>query len=175
MAMNSFARALSPALNGVSMALENTDQVARSVRHAGLQAATSVDALVSMVPSDYQHVLRDALIGIAATATKLFGARTTVARWLQHQAAGTLPPHLRSAMPEVQLTKDFAADAAGAAHAAVLRAAHQKYQETVLANAILAKQDDIRFLEASLTPERLHASMMPAISKRRNEILAVTK
>jgi hypothetical protein len=175
MALNSFARALSPVLNGVSMALENPDDVARSVRHAGLQAATSVDALVSMVPSDYQHVLRDALIGIAATATKLFGARTTVARWLQHQAAGTLPPHLRSVMPEVQLTKDFAADAAGAAHAAVLRAAHQKYQETVLANAILAKQDDIRFLEASLTPERLHASMMPAIAKRRNEILAVTK
>jgi hypothetical protein len=157
------------------MALESTDEAARAARHAVLQAATSVDALVSMVPSDYQHVLRDALIGIAATATKLCAARTTVARWLQHQAAGTLPPHLRSAMPEVQLTKDFAADAAGAAHAATIRAAHQKYQEVVLANAILAKQDDIRFLEASLTPERLHASMLPAVMKRRSEILAVTK
>ena len=78
-------------------------------------------------------------------------------------------------MPEVQLTKDFAADPAGAAHAAALRAAHQKYQETVLANAVMAKQDDIRFLEASLTPERLHASMLPAVAKRRGEILAVTK
>jgi hypothetical protein len=39
----------------------------------------------------------------------------------------------------------------------------------------LAKQDDIRFLEASLTPERLHASMLPAFAKRRSEILAVTK
>jgi hypothetical protein len=175
MAMNSFTRALSPVLTGVSMALENTDEVARTVRHAGLQAATSVDALVSMIPQDYQHVLRDALIGIAATATKLYAARATVARWMQHSAAGTLPPHMRSAMPEVQLTKDFAAEPAGAAHAAALRAAHQKYQETVLANAIMAKQDDIRFLEASLTPERLHASMLPAVTKRRSEILAVTK
>src|SRR5882757_3607362 len=175
MAMNSFTRALSPVLSGVSVALENSDEVARGVRHAGLQAATSVDALIAMVPQDYQHVLRDSLIGIAATATKLYAARATVARWLQHQAAGTLPPHLRSAMPEVQLTKDFAAEPAGAAHAAALRAAHQKYQETVLAHAVLAKQDDIRFLEASLTPEHLHASMLPAVSKRRSEILAVTK
>jgi hypothetical protein len=175
MALNSFARALSPALNGVAMALESSDEAARLSRHAGLQAATTVDSLVAMVPQDYQHVLRDALVGIAATATKLYAARATVARWMQHQAAGTLPPHLRSAMPEVQLTKDFAAEPAGAAHAAALRAAHQKYQETVLANAVLAKQDDIRFLEASLTPERLHASMLPAVSKRRSEILAVTK
>jgi hypothetical protein len=175
MAMNSFTRALSPALNGVAMALESSDEAARLARHAGLQAATTVDSLVAMVPQDYQHVLRDALVGIAATATKLYAARATVARWMQHQATGTLPPHLRSAMPEVQLTKDFAAEPAGAAHAAALRAAHQKYQETVLANAVLAKQDDIRFLEASLTPERLHASMLPAVSKRRSEILAVTK
>jgi glutathione S-transferase len=89
-----------------------------------------------MVPRTINTYLRDAFVGIAATATKLYAARATVARWMQHQAAGTLPPHLRSAMPEVQLTKDFAADAAGAAHAAALRAAHQKYQETVLANAV---------------------------------------
>jgi hypothetical protein len=46
-------------------------------------------------------------------------------------------------MPEVQLTKDLTADATGAAHAATICAAHQKYQETVLMNTILAKQNNI--------------------------------
>lgn len=171
----SIARALSPFVDA-SAALGGSDEDAsRTARHAALQAASTVDSLIAMVPADYRHVLREALLGISATATKLNGARTVVARWLQHQAAGTLPPHLRSAMPEVQLTKDFAADAAGAAHAAAMRASHRKYQESVLADAIRAKQDDIRFLEASLQPERLYSSMLPYVTKRRTEILAATK
>lgn len=108
-------------------------------------------------------------MGIAVTAAKLNGARTTVVQWLQHQSAGTLPLHMRPLMPEVQLTKDFAADAAGAG------LLPQKYQETILANAIVAKQDNIKFLEASLTPECLYASMLPAITKWHSEILAATE
>jgi hypothetical protein len=59
-------------------------------------------------------------------------------------------------MPEVQLTKDFAAEPAGAAHAAALRAAHQKYQETVLANAVLAKQDDVSVSWRHLSPPSVY-------------------
>jgi len=172
MAMNSFARALSPAVDALIATSNTDDDAARLARHAALQAASTVEGLIAMVPSDYRHVLADALRGISITASKLNGARTIVARWLQHQAAGTLPAHLRSSMPEVQLTKDFAADAAGAAHAAALRAAHQKYQEAVLANAIAAKQDDIKFLEASLSPARLFDGMRPAIMAERAKIMA---
>ena len=175
MAFNSFARALSPAVDALIAVSTTDDEVARGARHATLQAASTVDALISMVPSDYRHVLSDALRGISVTASKLNGARTIVARWLQHQAAGTLPPHLRSQMPEVQLTKDFAADAAGMVHAATIRAAHQKYQEAVLANALAAKQDDIKFLEASLSPSRLYDAMRPAIMAERTKILESTK
>jgi len=172
MAMNSFARALSPAVDSLIACSSVDDDASRSARHACLQAASTVEALISMVPSDYRHVLADALRGIAVTAAKLNGARTIVARWVQHQAAGTLPPHLRTQMPEVQLTKDFAADPAGAAHAAALRAGHQKYQEAVLSNAIAAKKDDIVFLEASLSPARLFDGMRPSIMAERTKIMA---
>jgi len=172
MAMNSFARALSPAVDALIATSSVDEEAARSARHAVLQAATTVEALIAMVPSDYRTVLSDALRGISVTASKLNGARSIVARWLQHQAAGTLPPHLRASMPEVQLTKDFAADPAGAAHAAALRAGHQKYQEAVLANAIAAKQDDIKFLEASLAPSRLFDAMRPLILQERTKLMA---
>jgi hypothetical protein len=89
---------------------------------------------IAMVPLDYHHVLHDALMGIAATATKLFSACTTVAQWLQHQAAGMLPPHLRLAMPEVQLMNEFPADPTHATHTAIMWVAHQKYQEALLTN-----------------------------------------
>ena len=172
MAMNSFTRALSPAVDALIAVSSVDEEAGRSARHAALQAATTVEALISMVPSDYRTVLSDALRGISVTASKLNGARTIAARWLQHQAAGTLPPHLRASMPEVQLTKDFAADPAGAAHAAALRAGHQKYQEAVLANAIAAKQDDIKFLEASLAPQRLFDAMRPLIMQERTKLMA---
>jgi hypothetical protein len=175
MAMNSFIRALSPAVDALIATSNGDDGANRSARHASLQAATTVEGLISMVPSDYRHVLCDALRGTAVTASKLNGARTIVARWLQHQAAGTLPPHLKASMPEVQLTKDFAADPAGAIHMAALRSGHQKYQEAVLANAIAAKQDDIKFLEASLTPARLYDAMRPAIVQERTKIMARTQ
>jgi hypothetical protein len=72
---------------------------------------------------------------------------------------------MRSAIPEVQLMWDFAGDVQGAAHVAVMRDAHQKYQEAILANAIRAKQDNICFLEASLTPERVHTSRLLSITQ----------
>ena len=78
-------------------------------------------------------------------------------------------------MPKVQLTKDFAANAASAAHAAAMCASHQKYQKSVLADAICTKQDDIRFLEASLQPEHLYSSMLPYVTKQHTEILVATK
>ena len=80
-----------------------------------------------------------------------------------------------SPMPAVHLTKDFAAHPSGAFHAASMRASHVRYQESVLANAINAKKDEISFLEASLEPQRLHDSMLPYHTKRTAEILAATK
>jgi hypothetical protein len=171
-----FVCALSLAVDAhIALATTDDDKTACCVQHAALQAVSTVDSLVSMVPQDYQHVLHKALTGIAATATKLFSARTTIAWWLQHQAAGTVLLHMKSAMPEVQLMWDFAGDVQGAAHAAVMWDAYQKYQEAILANAICAKQDDIHFLEASLTPKHVHASMLLLITQRCNEILAKTR
>lgn len=71
--------------------------------------------------------------------------------------------------------KDFTANAASASHMALIHTAHQKYQEAVLANTISAKQDDVKFLEASLTPTHLYDVMQPVIIVECTKILEGTK
>lgn len=176
---SSFARALSPLASIAQVSLAAAESVDESSKtliwHTALQGATTVEDILAMVPSDYRHVLREPLLGVAATATKLHAARNTVAKWLQHQTAGTYPPHLRFKVPEVQLTKDYSKDQEAVAHQRRLLDAHKAYMDTTLLNAICAKQDDILFLELSLQPDRLYNKLQPLVSARAGEIMAKSK
>jgi len=168
--MSSIARALSPSIGAITAAFESSPESASSARHFALQAANSVEEVIAMIPSDYRDVLRAPLFGVSSTVVKLYNARATVARWLQHQAAGTIPAHMRAAAPEVQLTKGFL-EGEGAAHKAALAKGHQEYLSAVLAASLAAKQDDIKFLDASLEPKRLYEELAPLLDARRKEVV----
>src|SRR6185503_6957130 len=76
--MQSFTRALSPIPSIVAQAtigVDVRDDSARTIRHVGLQGSNSVEELIAMIPSDYRDVLRDPLLGIAATVSRLWSAR----------------------------------------------------------------------------------------------------
>jgi hypothetical protein len=67
--------------------------------------------------------------------------------------------------------KDFAADPAGAAHTAAIHTGHQKYQEAVLANAIVAKTIS-SFLRCC---SYLYDTMHPSIMGEHMKIMASTQ
>ncbi|KAF7965441.1 hypothetical protein HWV62_43507 [Athelia sp. TMB] len=167
----SFARALSPAANAIVGSINSDAEAARIARHTLLQGASTVEELIALVPSDYRHVLRTPLLGVAATATKLQAARTTHSKWTAHKTAGTYPPHLRAKAPEVQLTKDFAESEEAVQHRTSLSRAYDKFLADSLDKCIQAKADDVKFLEMSLTPERLYQEMSPAITARGEELI----
>ncbi|KIJ60885.1 hypothetical protein HYDPIDRAFT_170027 [Hydnomerulius pinastri MD-312] len=167
-------RALSPLHAGADARDEDSD-TRRLARHTRLQGATSVDDLVALVPADFRHVLREPLLGIAATATKLAATRTTLAKWEGHLVAGTYPPHLHQKAPAVQLTKGFGESADGAAHKAKLDAAHAAWLKGSLEDSIRAKRDEILFLERALTPEVLFKDLSPVIAERQKDIMEKTK
>ncbi|KIJ57523.1 hypothetical protein HYDPIDRAFT_35022, partial [Hydnomerulius pinastri MD-312] len=171
---NTLLRALSP-LHAGSDARDEDPSTRRIARQHRLQGATSVDDLIALVPQDFRHVLRDALLGIAATATKLAATRTTLAKWEGHQVAGTYPPHLHQKAPAVQLTKGFGESAEGAAHKAKLDAAHKEFLNGSLSDSIRAKRDEVTFLEGALTPKVIYKDLSPLVITRQKDIMEKTK
>ncbi|PBK64919.1 hypothetical protein ARMSODRAFT_841528, partial [Armillaria solidipes] len=144
-------------------------------RRVALQGVRSVDALIDMIPGDYVDVLRGPLKGIAATATKLVSARSTLEKWKLHQAAGTIPSHLFRQAPVIQLTSDYGSSDDASAHRKKLTDAHTLYMQSLLANAVAAKADDVLFLAASLEPAVLFESMQDKIAKHTAKLLATRK
>lgn len=167
----SITRALSPMPGIMSAVLGASEDASAIARHTTLQSATSVETLIGMIPSDYQHVLRDALLGIAATTVKKLSATATLAKWEQHRAAGTYPSHLAVKAPEIQLTRDFGEKAEAAVHQAALHKAHKDYMDRQLENAIRAKTDDVAFLNAALQPDALYKELSPIVFKRGKELM----
>ncbi|KAJ6579857.1 hypothetical protein B0H10DRAFT_2235555 [Mycena sp. CBHHK59/15] len=105
------------------MADLSNDADARTItRHTLLQGASTMEELLALISDDYRHVLRGPLKGISDTTEKLLKTRATLAKWRQHQAAGTTPTHMRAKAPQVQLTKDFGMEPAAVAHQAALLA-----------------------------------------------------
>jgi hypothetical protein len=162
-ASSSILLALSPLTDALATVSTDDSDRHRIAQHTTLQAASTVDELIAMIPSDYRHVLHQPLLGVANTVAKLCAARSTLARWRSHEAAGTYPPHMRVRAPEVQLSKDFGEDDAGAAHRSTLEKAHQAYLKTTLSNSIQVKGDDVAFLEAALDTQRLYEEIAPAV------------
>ncbi|KII82811.1 hypothetical protein PLICRDRAFT_181010 [Plicaturopsis crispa FD-325 SS-3] len=171
-----FIRAASPFVSSIAQANPGSNSSSnRAARHTALQAATTVDELIAMVPQDYRHVLRTPLLEVAALTTKLWSARSTLEKWNAHKTAKTYPPHIRSKAPEVQLSKDFGENAVADAHRTRLHDAHKAYMDATLDNCIRAKSDDVAFLERALDPTKLFEQLAPLVAKRGEEILAKSK
>jgi hypothetical protein len=134
---------------------------ARLRRHTLLQGASTVDELIAMISDDYRTVLAEPLKGISSLTAKLGNCRSTLQKWLQHQAAGTYPSHVRSKAPELQLTKEFGSEAAAVESISALTGIHLKYLQEALAASIKAKQDEVAHLEAALTPQQLFTELSP--------------
>ena len=142
-------------------------------RHTLYQGASTVEELVAMVPSDYRHVLRDPLLGIAATTTKLLAGRTTLTKWRAHQLASpkTYPSFIRAKAPEIQLTKEFGSSDEALLHKKNLLEAYAKFLDDSLQKCIQAKADDVKFLEASIKLDRLFNELRPLVKQRGDELV----
>jgi hypothetical protein len=114
-------------------------------------------------------------MGYVSGADKLCHARATIAKWQAHKAAGSLPPHLKSKVPEVQLTKGYLETADGANARASFIKKHQEFCEGLLDDSIRAKKDEISFLERVLTPAAIFDANAPAIKEFTALLLAKTK
>ncbi|KAG7439045.1 uncharacterized protein BT62DRAFT_1025730, partial [Guyanagaster necrorhizus] len=167
------ARALSPVPDVFSVAggLDIQSDHAAVARRAALQGARTVDGLIDLIPGDFVEVLREPLRGIAGTTNKLCSARLTLVKWEAHKKAGTMPAHLFRQAPEVQLTADFGSSPDALMHRKNLEDAHKAYLAGLLDSALAAKRDDIRFLEAALTPEKLYERLSPIVIEHGQVVL----
>ncbi|KAH7881971.1 hypothetical protein F5I97DRAFT_1927528 [Phlebopus sp. FC_14] len=144
-------------------------------RHMAMQAASTVDEVIAMVPSDYRHVLAEPLKGVASTATKLLNARATLAKWEAHKAAGTFPPHIVVKLPAVQTTRGFRESAEGLACRANFTQKHDAYLGACLNDSISTKRDEVSFLQRALLPETLFKELQHLVVARHVELKMVSK
>jgi hypothetical protein len=164
-----FARARSPITTGlVDRAVDDVE--AQTLRHGILQGATTIAEVISLIPADYRWTLSEPLNGVAVTAEKLFSAKATLAKWQQHQAAGTHPTKLRAKAPVMQMTARYKSEDEATQHIRALEAAHVKYLQDQLAGMISAKTSEIMFLERSLSPTDLFGEMIPLIHARSDQL-----
>ncbi|KAJ7690450.1 hypothetical protein B0H16DRAFT_1752561 [Mycena metata] len=173
-----FFRATTPGANaqlGMPSSDASDSASAALRRHTSLQGASTVEELIAMVPSDYRDVLTEPLRGISQLTSKLAGCRSTLAKWEQHLAAGTYPPHLRQKAPEIQLTKEFGSQGAAVDSVSTLISSHQKWLREALAQSIQTKQGEVAFLDDALSPAKLLAELQPLIELRGSEIITRMK
>jgi hypothetical protein len=69
--------------------------------------------------------------------------------------AGTFLPHICVKVPKVQPPKDFGENTTRVAHCSVLETAHKQYLNTLMANSIRAKADNVKFFEVALATDCL--------------------
>ncbi|KAF8834321.1 hypothetical protein BDN67DRAFT_1016619 [Paxillus ammoniavirescens] len=117
------------------------------------EGASSFEDVIALVPVDYHELLHKSLEGIMNTTDKHGHVRTTLSKWWANTAAGSLPPHLKSKVPEAQLTKGFSETADGAATRTSFIAKHVKFCADLLDDSIQAKKDELKFLDRCLTPK----------------------
>ena len=174
---STFLRATSPAnfasIEAQFSAVEQTEGVSsRRSRWLLYQGANSVNDVIAMVPQDYRHVLREPLLGVAQTAKKANASRATIAKWEQHQAAGTYPPHLKSKVPQIQLSKGFGETAEAKAAANALDQKFKTFLADSLAESLKAKRDELSFLRGALEPQNILNELGPRVSARTAELCA---
>jgi hypothetical protein len=172
-----FARAVSPSLEGiahsvVASAPDTLDsgtahlQAERSARHLRIMGAETVEDLILCVPPTFRPCLADPLRAISQETQRCIHAHATLSKWRVHEAAGTLPSHLRSSAPQVQQSAGYKDSAEAKAYQQKLRDTHEAYQTKQLTESVKAKADEVKSLSDALEPEVLYKRLEPHIASR---------
>jgi hypothetical protein len=173
--MQSFARALSPMASIASASLGNDFETALLTRHVALSSAETITSLIDMIPADYRFVLKPALLGYSATATKLIAARSAVTKLKAHQAAGTFPTFIHKTPPAIQLTKEFTQDQKGVAGLAALTEATLAYCRTALSKSVTLKEEEVTLLNGQFDANVVSAALGAIIDARYESLRATSK
>ena len=155
--------------------IDSTTVGATAARAYRLQAASTPDALIGCVPSEYADVLRGPLMGIYHSAAKLVATRTALARLRQHHAVGTFPDFCKQKAPQVQFTKEFGCTSDAIAAKENLAKQHREAMIVCLDTAILAKANEVMHFEQDLAPQSLYDKLSPLITTRTTSILGRTR
>ena len=139
---------------------------AASARHASLQAANSVGEVIAMVPAHFRQILRPQLELVASKFTQLEAARSHLAKWEAHSAAGTFPSWCSIQAPAVQFTKGFEESEEGRAFRSTLTSGHLAYQKQLLAAYLDSKRKEIAQLERETQPDSLLGLVQPIVQER---------
>jgi hypothetical protein len=173
-----FARAVSPAVDALvhtAAALappsEHADPsealyVERSARHLRIMAAETVEDVIMCVPPTFRPALADPLRAISQETQRCIHAQATLAKWRVHEAAGTLPSHLRSSAPQVQQSAGYKDTAEAKAFQQKLRDAHEAHQKKQLTESRKAKADEVKSLNDALEAKELYKRLEPIIAAR---------
>ena len=177
---SAFLRALSPALaanteavNAVGSGVrEDKDRLAR---HSTIMGASSVNDLIELIPADYRSVLADPLHALVQLVIKLANSKSTLAKWLEHEAAGTMPAFLRGTAPQIQFTSGFSDTADGRAAKRELETVHVESQRRFLTVSIKGKKDEVTALKAETTPEHAWTTLRAIVAAHSPSILERNK
>lgn len=170
-------RAMSPVTRSLAeIALDQGDGETiglrrRRARLMALQSATSVEDLVAIVPDDYRLLLAPTYRDVATKTQRLCHAQATLHRWSLLQEKGELPPHLKVAHAEVQMTKAYAESPDGREQLAAFKTTQANNAKALFAEAIRAKTDEVAFLERALLPQAMLDAMVEPIKSQTLKLL----
>jgi hypothetical protein len=181
--MSAFIRALSPAVGAITatnIALaglgdDATASAAQKARLFAIMGVNSVHELIELIPSDYRAVLTDPLNRLVQLVHKLDSSKTTLAKWSEHERAGTLPPQLRGKPQKLQLTTEFAGTAQAAEAKSNLETAHKAYQAAVLTSWIKAKTDEVAVLVTETSAQTAWSALRRIVAAHGPSILERNK
>lgn len=170
-AMSPMAASMGPLLEAVPSADGSEKRLASQLhRQSLLGAANSVDDVVALVPRDYRDILRPLLLQAADMQNKLSNGEQTLQRLRDHKSRGTFPQHLRSKVPPLQLTKEYAKSDAGAKQRSEYESEHSTYMVALLDKSISAKTDEVRYLRESMMDKAINDAMATVINTRYAEL-----
>jgi hypothetical protein len=171
--MQSFTWALSPMASVLSTTTGNDFETTLLAQHVALSSTETITSLIDMIPADYHFVLKPALLGYAATATKLIAGCSAITKLKAHQAARTFPTFIHKTPPAIQLTKEFTQNQAGAAGLSGLADATLAYCCTTLSKSIMLKEEEVAHLNGHFDAN-IVSNALSAIIDTRYESLRAT-
>ena len=182
---SSAARALSPFFAAAATQVAGTSsvpqdagmQTADLVRITAIQAATSVDQVIGLIPDDYRSTLAPELRAIAAVAEKRQKALASAVRLEGlvkngYTSSNQLPPHLRAAVPQLQAPKEFASQAEFQKAKDEAEADRKAYEGKTLARAAKLKRDEVDHYDTECKLESLIERCRALVVKRWAEHVA---
>ena len=157
----SFARALSPSLEGITQAIISQTLAGESkkedlefigeefiaVIHAKIAECRSIDQVIDCVYPDYRLAFREHLLSYTSWCEKKETVSTSYDRLKRALESQTIPPRLKVKAPEFQFTKEFGdstSDAASAARNAFANAT-ATFQEAISKASLDGKKAELEF------------------------------